>query len=313
MKRNLAIPAAILLIGGAVAIVVLKKDDSAESTTNALSAKKEQPAANGPSWPGGSASSPRSNRPAPPVRVSREGELVKKYGRAETAQARQVSENVVSILDDVIALGEMMMKGGQQFGGGRRGMMNGITRRMGIELTEDQQDQAMALVEEWQNAQMKKTKDAVSNLRSDPTAMMELFLAGDAKERGEMDEADYTIVRDEAAGQLADIINPLDQNNFRGDRRMANDENLMNQFAEILDPEQAEQFSNFRQEQAASRGGEGGGDTSITSMPTMELQTLDDAVGNAKNITAGFRQVVEGMGAMRQLQPQIEPGSEGGE
>lgn len=310
MKRNLAIPAALLLIGGAIAIVVLKKDDEpAVSPAAASAAKKEQPKAGGPSSSlGSSATSGRTSRPAPAVRLSREGELVKKYGRARTAQAREVSENVAGILDDVVALGEMMMKGGQQFGGGRRGMISGVTRRMGIELNDEQKDKAMALYDEWQTAQLENTKSAISTLRDDPTTMMELFLAGDAKERGEIDEADFAEVRDGAMEQLAGIINPLDQNNFRGDRRMANDQDLMNRFAEILDPEQAEQFSTFRQEQEASGDGNQGGDTSITSMPTMELETLGNAVNNASKMTAGFRQVIEGMGAMRELRPRSNEG-----
>ena len=42
------------------------------------------------------------------------------------------------------------------------------------------------------------------------------------------------------------------------------------------------------------------------------LETLDEAVGSAKKMTSGFKQVMEGMGSLRELQPQIAPG-EGGE
>jgi len=314
MKKSLTIPAVILLITAAVAIVLLKGKDPGESSTADSENKRERPEAGRPSS-GDAPRSVRSNRPTPQATPSqsREGELVEQYGRERTARAREVSENVVSILDDFVAVGELMMEGGQEFGGGRRGMVNGITRRMGIDLSEDQQSQALALYDEWQKTELEKSKKSLMTLRNDPTAMMELFLAGDAKERGDLDEGGYSAVRDEMAGELSGIINPLDRNNMRADRRMASDENLMKDFAGILDPEQAEKFSSYREEQAASGDENSRAGGAITAMPTMELATLDKAVGGAKKMTTGFRSLIEGMGAMRELRPQIEPGADGGE
>ncbi len=311
MKLNLAIPAAILLIVGAVAIVILKEEESTNPSTAKADKPKEQSEVGGPSssrsdaGPGRSSRSVSDRSPS----LSREGELVEKYGRARTAKARQVSDNVVAILDDVIAVGELMMKGGQQMGPGRRGMVNGLTRRMGIELSEEQQEKALALYDEWQQGELEKSKKTAMTLRDDPTAMMELFLAGDAKERGELDEADYAAIRDEAAGALGDILNPLDRENFRGDRRMAADENLMESFAGILDPDQAEKFSAFRAEQESSADQQNRGGSTITSMATMELDTLDSAVGSAKKMTSGFRLLIEGMGSLQEARPQNGQGS----
>lgn len=315
MKLNLAIPAAILLIVGAVALVIFKKDDPAEPSAANADKPKEQSEVGGPSSSRSDANPGRSSRSVSDrsPSLSREGELVEKYGRTRTAQARQVSDNVVAILDDVIAVGELMMKGGQQMGPGRRGMVNSLTRRMGIELNEEQQEKALALYDEWQMGELEKSKKTAMTLRDNPTAMMELFLAGDAKERGEMDEADYAAIRDEAAGELGDIINPLDRENFRGDRRMASDENLMKSFAGILDPEQAEKFSAYREEQASSDDQQNRGNSTITSMDTMELDTLESAVGSAKKMTSGFRLLIEGMGSLQEARPQNDQGSRGGE
>ena len=311
MNKNLAIPTAFLLIAGAVAIVVLKKDDAEDPKTADSSKPKEEQSVSGrPSGSRASGLSGGSPRQISPRtgQTSRQGELVKKYGQARTARAREVSQNMVGILDDVIAVGELMVKGGQQMGIGRRGMVGGITRRMGIELNEEQQDKALALYDEWQKGELEKSKKAASDLRDDPTAVMELFLAGDAKERGEMDEDDYLAVRDNAVGELANIINPLDRENFRGDRRMASDEKLMSQFAEILDPEQAEKFSAYREAEAAEAAEKPKRDGNITSMPTMELEKLDGAIGSAKKMTTGFRSIMEGMGGLQNLRPPNEGG-----
>ena len=43
----------------------------------------------------------------------------------------------------------------------------------------------------------------------------------------------------------------------------------------------------------------------------MELETLDEAVGSAKQVTTGLKQVMEGFGNLRNLQPQIEGGNGG--
>ena len=91
---------------------------------------------------------------------------------------------------------------------------------------------------------------------------------------------------------------------------MTQDEGLMDQFAEILDEEQAATFSTFREGQATAAAENPPRDGNITAMPTMELDTLDEAVTGAKKMTSGFRSVMEGMGSLRQLQPQIDP--EGG-
>lgn len=314
MKRNLAIPLAILLIVGAVAIVVLKKDDTPDPTTAGTEQNEGKKDKVRPSN-GTGTSSTRSTRPsAPPsARRSRESELVEKYGREKTTKAREVSENVVAILEDAVAVGELMMKGGQQMGFRRRGMVNGLVRRMGIELTEEQQDEALSLMDDWQNAELEKSKKIIATLQDDPTAMMELFLAGDATHNGDMSEDEFSTVRDEAAERLGDVINPLDQNNFRGDRRMANDEDLMNRFADILDPEQQEQFSNYREERAESGEQRSPTDGNISTIPTMELDNLGQAVGNARKMTSGFRTLMEGMGGLQQLQPRNGPGSGGGE
>jgi hypothetical protein len=201
----------------------------------------------------------------------------------------------------------MMMKGGAQFGG-RRGMLNGITRGMEIELSEDQQEQALALYDEWQQGELNKSKEAINRLRDDPSALMALFLAGDATERGELSEDDYNAVREEAAQDLADVINPLDRKNFQP-RGMGQNEELMDRFSAILDSEQKEKFSAFREQQATQDADREVRDRNITAMKPMPLETLDEAVAGASKMTSGFRTAIEGMGALQKLQP--EGGGEG--
>ena len=39
----------------------------------------------------------------------------------------------------------------------------------------------------------------------------------------------------------------------------------------------------------------------------MELETLDQAVVSAKQMASGFKQMMQGMGGLQDLQPQINP------
>ena len=122
---------------------------------------------------------------------------------------------------------------------------------------------------------------------------------------------DHSLAAAEVQGSvgesLADVINPLDRKNFRGGRPME-DETFRTEFEAILDDDQkASLAAKSEADEAASEGAaDGPADTSITSLPTMGLETLDEAVGSAKKMTSGFRSMMEGMGTLRQLQPQID-------
>ena len=235
-----------------------------------------------------------------------DAELVARYGEARTAVSRKVAGTVVSLLDDAVAMGELMTQGGGQAFGGRRGMMRGALGRIGVELDEDQQEQAMALYEDYQKRELEKRKSAVEDLRKDSTALMELFLAGDAKERGEMDESEYALVQADIAGRMPDVLNPLDRNNFRGGQPMK-DEALVSDFKEILNEDQGATFDDFLSEEEAKAAENAAPDGNISNIPTMELDAMDGAVTSAKKMTSGFRSVLEGMGGLQDLRPKVEP------
>lgn len=229
--------------------------------------------------------------------------LVEQYGEARTNVARHVSENVIGILDDVIEMGEAMTSGRSEWGGGQW-MIRGISRRAGVELTDEQKEQANELYNDYRKRELEKTKSAVEDLRSDPTTLMGMVLAGDARSRGDLTEEAYAELQTANAEALGDIVNPLDRNNFRGGSPME-DAAFRSGFEAILDAEQQETYTakmaeSDGQEQERQQ-------TDITQMPVMDLESLDQAVGSAKQMTSGFRQMMEGMGGLRELQPKIDP------
>ena len=315
MSKFSTILVVVLLVLGAAAIAIVKNRDSGEETAGpgetGQAAKAVKPGSGGGSSGVGTGAK-TVNRSE---REIRNEELVAKYGSTRTNLSRQVSENVVSLLDDAVAMGEMMSKGGG-FGGGQM-MMRGMQRRAGIELSEEQQTQAMEIYKAHQQREMEKFKGSVDTLRKDPSVLMELFLAGDAKARSEMTDEEYAEVQSQAGARLGEVMNPLDETNFRP-RNPMDDESFRQEFEAILDDEQAQTLNAKMAEREAERDAAAGEtsdvpaaetdvpDNSIANMRTMELEKLDEAVGSAKQMTSGLLQMMEGFGGLRQMREQTE-------
>ena len=312
MSKKASILVIVLLLAGAAAIAIVKSrgpgdaEENAGGTGNA--AKVVKPGSGGGAGAGTGMGAKAIDRSA---REIRNEELVDKYGSTRTNLSRQVSENVVLLLDDAVAMGEMMGNRGAAFGGGQM-MMRGMQRRAGIELTEEQQGKAMEIYKAHQAREMEKFKGTVDTLRKDPSVLMELFLAGDAKARDEMTAEEYAEVQSEAGTRLGEVMNPLDEKNFRPGNPM-DDETFREELEAILDDEQAATVNAKMAEREAASAAEDGGDaapepagdevpdSSIANMQTMELEKLDQAVGSAKQMTSGLLQMMEGFGNLREM------------
>ncbi|GAA5480509.1 hypothetical protein [Haloferula helveola] len=301
MKRNaiIAAGAAVLLIG-VVAIAMNSgnsgdTDDSGGSTTENIPPRGTTGGSDGefqPDMP------PKAS--ARSAREEAQSELVDQYGESRTKLARHVSENVVGLLDDVIAMGEMMVEGRSgDFGGGRGGVRWAL-RGTGVELNEEQEEQAAELMKDFRKRELEKTKSSVNDLRKDPTALMGMLLAGDARSRDELSEADYAALQEANADALGDIINPLDRNNFRGGSPME-DELFRSGFEALLDEEQAAAFAESQAKKEEEAASEEPSRTDITQLPVMDLEAADEAIRSTRQMTAGFKQVVEGMGNLGPL------------
>ena len=238
MSKFASILVVVLLVLGAAAVAIINSRDSGEEAKGDGDGSDRTAKA---VKPGDGGDSPAAGMGAKTVNRSereiRNEELVEKYGSTRTNLSRKVSENVVSLLDDAVAMGEMMGRGGG-FGGGQM-MMRGMERRAGVELSEEQQAQAMEVYKAYQQREMEKFKGTVDTLRKDPSVLMELFLAGDAKAREEMTDEEYAEVQSEAGARLGEVMNPLDEKNFRP-RNPMEDEAFRKEFEGILDDEQAQ-------------------------------------------------------------------------
>ena len=232
-------------------------------------------------------------------------DFIAKYGEARTNLSKHVATNLISLLEDAVAMGEMAVSGemGNAFGGGRGGLRAGLGRELNeqLKLTDEQQEKAGEIYKEYQKRELAKSKESIERLKKDPQALMQLMLASDAHSRGEMPQEEYDRVQASIAEDLKTTINPLDRENFRGGQPMK-DATFTSEFQAILDPEQAATFASAASEQQ-SQAAE---DRSINNLPSMELEKMDQTVTSAKKLTTGLKSMMEGMGGLQDLGPIME-------
>lgn len=301
MNRKSTIIAAVLLIGAVAVAIILKQNSGNDQAPQdpALSNNHQASGNNSAFAPDQSAKA--SNRKE---RETADAELVAQYGESRTNLSRHVAENVALLLDDAIEMGEMMSKGGG-FGRGDWALRR-VTGNSGIELNDDQQAQLKEIYGDYQKRELDKSRAAVEALKKNPSTLMGLLLASDARSRDELSEDDYSALQKASADELKDVINPLDRKNFRGGEPL-DDPDFLSGFESILDPDQAETFDAKRAEEAASAEETEEPGRDITNIPVMDLESLDQAVGSAQQMTSGFKQVMQGMGNLRELEPKINP------
>lgn len=306
MNRKTTLVLAILVLIGATSLIAfqLGKSSSAPASSGDVATTGDHSTTT-------ATESPATVEPAAPKtrREQRDPELIDRYGEARTNLSRHVTSNVVSLLEDAIAMGDMMLnsENGNRFGRNNEWVLRNSLREAGIELDDEQQARANGLFTEFQKRELERSREAVKTLKEEPTTLMSLILASDARAREEISEEEYSALQQQTASELDGVINPLDRNNFRP-RDPMDDEVFRTEFSAILDGDQTESFnaSLAQREEAA-----GNPTTDISNIPVMELESLDTAIGSAKQMTAGFKQVMEGMGNLGPILEQQRQGGSG--
>lgn len=310
MTKKTAITAgAALLLVGAGAVVFMNRDAN-QPAENASSATAGKP---GSGSPGGLAPVDDAARApkAKPRDPAQNPDLVAKYGEARTNLSKHVANNVISLFEDGVELGEMSANGqfGNAFGGarGRLGRsLGGLYRN--LNLTDEQQDKAVALFADYQKREVARSKENIERLKKDPTSLMKLMLASDSFARGDINDDQWKEAQRASGEELKGVFNPLDDKNWRG--QPLHDQQFRRDFEALLDPAQAETYQRETAEHAAeneSRGTAEGADRSaIANMPSMELEKLDETVTSAKKFTTGMKSMMEGMGGLQDLGPMMQ-------
>ena len=300
---------AVLLLAGAAAFTLIRKPaaEDGKGGDNANAAKAAATRIEDNAGGGSNASKAARDRARDEVKHP---ELAEKYGESRTNLSKMISGNVVSVLEDALQMGELA-NSGQLAGpfGGRNALRMVLGRTLGeLNLTEEQQEKASALYKDYQTRQLAKSKDAIERLRKDPTPLMRLMLASDSRAREEIGDTEYRELQKSAGEELAGVVNPLDRNNFRGGKPLA-DEEFRRSLEGILDPTQVETLTKADEPQdpaAPAVESPAGDPTNIANMPSMELENLDSTIVSVKKLTTGFKSVMEGFGGLQDLGPLLQ-------
>jgi RNA polymerase sigma factor (sigma-70 family) len=305
MTKKTAITAGVVvLLAGAGTVALINRDKEAP----AIGAAEKDGASSATSGasafaPVESAASP-SERPKPRDPAANP-EFIAKYGEARTNLSKHVATNLISLLEDAVAMGEMAVSGqmGNAFGGPRNGLRMGLGGQLSdqLKLTDEQQEKAADVYKEYQKRELAKSKESIEKLKKDPQALMQLMLASDAHSRGEIPQEEYDRIQASISEDLKGTINPLDRQNFRGGDPMK-DTAFTSEFQAILDPDQSATFAAAATEQQSKEAD----DRSMNNLPSMELEKMDQTVASAKKLTTGLKSMMEGMGGLQDLGPIME-------
>ncbi|WP_035607287.1 RNA polymerase sigma factor [Haloferula sp. BvORR071] len=278
-----------------------------------LNQNKEQAAPSGPAAPTKSASThPTTTSGLAPTESTAKSErpkgreaaddsaLVTKYGESRTNLSKHVATQLIGVLEDAVAMGELAMsdQNAAMFGGRRGGMRGAIGGDLSdkLAMTDEQQEKAGEIFKEYQKRELAKTKESVESMKKDPTALMTLMLASDAQSNGKMTADEFKEVQASISDDLKGTINPLDRKNFQGGQPMK-DATFRSEMAAILEPDQAETFKSAAAEQEAKKAD----DRSMNNLPSMKLEEMDTTVSSAKKMTSGMKSMMEGMGGLGPL------------
>jgi RNA polymerase sigma factor (sigma-70 family) len=304
-KAAITTGVAVLLAGAAAVTLINRKDDPAtRAGDQTASQKSSAPAAPSSGLAPVESASERASR-SKPREAAENPEFIAKYGDARTSLSKHVANNLISLLEDAVAMGEMVTSGeaGNAFGRPRDGLRMGLGGKLSedLKLSDEQQEKAAAIYREYQKREIVKSKESIERLKKDPTAIMQLMLASDAHSRGEMTKEEYDQLQASNEENLKGTINPLDRENFRGGKPMK-DDTFRREFSAILEPEQTETFTAAATEEQAKAED----DRSLNALPSMDLEKMDQTVTSAKKLTTGMRSMMEGMGGLQDLGPLME-------
>jgi hypothetical protein len=229
-------------------------------------------------------------------------QLTKKYGDGRTKLSKKITQDMAGLITDAMEIADMAAA----FSGASSAKDLAIKQTTAaiaarLNLSEEQKIKAADIIEARVAERMDAIKELSATLESDPTAMMETILAGDAMKRGEITQEEYDAISGNTLSTMRNI------SGFAFSGRGGNDLSdplLAEQLNPILTPEQQQQLGDISKNATASQP-----QTNPQmpfqngNLPAMELEKLDQTMGNAQKFTTGIKSVMEGMKGMKDLAP----------
>jgi hypothetical protein len=243
-----------------------------------------------------------STEVATPPKSSAWSKLAERFGVEKTTKSNKITKDLADLMDDGMQMAETMAKnngaGSMAELAGREAVKN-LTEQLG--LTEEQQAKAKELIQSSVDDRMKMVGELSGAMRSDPESMMELFLAGDARSRGEMTQEEYDTMTGPTRTMLENFSTLVMGNPGGGGNQIFGDEAFTSKLNQVLTPEQQTKLSGLVTEMAQQQGGNTGrrnpGQMLFRdgALPVMELEKMDQTMTSVKQMASAAKVMMEAM------------------
>ena len=229
-------------------------------------------------------------------------QLSEKYGDGRTKLSKKIAQDMAVLMTDALEIADM----GAALGGAASAKELAIKQTTDalasrLKLTDEQKAQAAEIIAARVGERRDAVKELSATLERDPTNMMETILAGDAMKRGEMTEEEYKAISENTLSEMRNA------SGFAFSGRGGNDLSdpiLAEKLGPILSTEQQQQLDDIAQKNAEAQAKNNAQmPFQNGNLPAMELEKLDQAMGNAQKFTTGIKSVMEGMKGMKDLTP----------
>jgi len=290
-KKTVLMAAAVALLGAGTYVTLRSNGTSRAATTSAGASSGADRATAALDHAG---SRIARERPAATVWP----DLAKKYGESRTNLSRHVVDGFLQVLDEMIVLGEATRQG-EGAGDALPGKTAVDRQTEALHLTDSQKEATRKLLVDHEQRRMEQARAIAAALRKEPRKLVEMVLAGDARTRNQISQADYEAVADDAEQDVekAAGVSNLDLNlelNGTGDPLQDNP-GLRSAFTALLDPAQAEAFRALAERDRAAEDETETDPPADRMLPAMELEKLDQALVSTRMMMTGVKQVLDGI------------------
>jgi hypothetical protein len=291
---------ALLLLLAAGMFAILKPGTQAPSLTDQSKSEKSVASATVADKTGAmipAKESKSNDRKRPELKNS---DLVSKYGESRVNLSRQITNDMVSIMNDLIEMG------------GKEGMKKMISRdesknssesevaavlgtvSESLNLTADQLSKTEILLAGVKRRKMAALQEMLKQTSKDPTAMMTALLISDAAARREIDEPEFKRLKSEAENLMGD---PSDFFNFDAGAEidLLKDHVFVRDLKSLLNPEQQMMVENELKNQTANDKPDDSKADESEYMKQTHLEEIDTLTSSAKKMMSGLKTVIEGM------------------
>ncbi|MBE0543327.1 MAG: hypothetical protein IH623_18435 [Verrucomicrobia bacterium] len=248
---------------------------------------------------------------ATPPPLSAWDRLAQRYGVEKTTLSSKITSNLTSVINEGIELANSAARNSGSASlaeAASKEMLRNASSQLG--LTEEQHQQAAAVIQSAVNKRMTAVEDLTQAMSSEPEQIMEMLLAGDALARNQITQDEYDHITFQTRNMLQQMTGYITGRSAQSaDSQLLVDPETTAKLNAILTPDQqvklTEMTAAFAREiqTRQASGNRAGMPFQPGQIPVMELERLDQTVASVKQMAEAGRLMLEAMKTMKEANP----------